>query len=303
MDELFRKLGVDVNVSFYLIFFSLIWVRVLAMATVLPFLFGKPVPRYVLVGATMALTFFVFPHIKPETPPPLTENLMLLVVLYMKEAFYGLAIGFMVGIMFYAFSSVGQMIDNQRGMSIARSILPQLGEQASVSGIFLFQLGIVLYLSIGGHIYFLDSFFQSFRELPVLEFPVTGPGMFPLADLFMQVTGQVIFIAMQMAMPVIIGILLADLILGIANRVAPQINVWMLGFTVKGYLGILMVFISITVICDQLEYYSLKSTGYVDQTIELLQGKVPQGAPELPAPEEGLPKPEEGVPKVKTINQ
>ncbi len=301
MEEIFRKLGVDINVAFYLIFFSLIWVRVLAMAAILPFLFGKPVPRYVLIGATMALAFFVFPHIKPETPPPLTENLMMLVILYIKEAFYGLAIGFMVGIMFYAFTAVGQMIDNQRGMSIARAILPQLGQQASVSGIFLFQLGIVIYLSVGGHTYFLNSFFESFRGLPVLEFPVTGPGMFPLADLFMQVTGQVIFIGMQLAMPVIIGILLADLILGIANRVAPQINVWMLGFTVKGYLGILMLFISITVLCDQLQYYSLKSTSYVDQTIELLKGKVPPGAPKLPPPEEGLPKPEEGVPEVKTV--
>jgi len=33
-------------------------------------------------------------------------------------------------------------------------------------------LGIVIYLVIGGHLYFFNSFFMSFRELPVLQFPV-----------------------------------------------------------------------------------------------------------------------------------
>lgn len=299
MEELYRRLGVDINVAFYLIFFSLIWVRVLAMATVIPFLFGKPVPRYVAVGISMALAVFVFPNLVPATPPPISEDKMLLVVLYLKEAFYGFTIGFTVGIVFYAFSSVGQMIDNQRGMSIARAILPQLGEQASISGLFIFQLGIVLYLTIGGHTHFLNSFFMGFETLPVLEFPVVGPGMFPLMDLFMRLTGQVIFIALQVATPVIIAILLADLILGIANRVAPQINVWMLGFTIKGYLGILMLFLSLTVVCDQLQYYGLRSTGYVEDTIDYLHGKVPPGAPTLEPLEEGLP--EEGVPRVKTV--
>jgi type III secretory pathway component EscT len=301
MDELYRRLGVDINVAFYLIFFSLIWVRVLAMASVLPFLFGKPVPRYVTVGASMALAVFVFTQIVPKTPPPITEDKLLLIVLYMKEAFYGFCMGFMVGIVFYAFSSVGQMIDNQRGMSIARSILPQLGTQASITSIFIFQLGVVLYLAIGGHTYFLDAFFMSFKTLPVLEFPVVGPGMFPLMDLFMRMTGQVIFIALQVATPVIIGILLADLILGLANRVAPQINVLILGFTSKGYLGMLMLFLSLTVVCDQLQYYSLRSTGYVEESVKLLKGQVPPDAPTLKPPEEGIQKPEEGVPKVKTV--
>jgi type III secretion protein T len=301
MDELYQRLGVNIDVTFYFVFFSLVWVRVLSMASVLPFLFGKPVPKYVMIGASMVLALFVVPHILPKTPPPLTEDTLLLVVLYLKEAFYGFCIGFMVSIVFYAFSSIGQMVDNQRGTSIARAIIPQLGEQSSVIGIFLFQLGIVLYLTIGGHDSFLNAFFMSFKTLPVLEFPAVGPGMFPLMELVMKVTGEVIYIAVQVSMPVIIGILLADLILGIANRVAPQINVWMLGFTIKGYLGILMLFVSLTVVCDQLEYYSLRSTGYVQETVNLLHGQVPSEVPQLKGPEEGMPKLEDGVPRVRTV--
>ncbi|MFH0800466.1 MAG: flagellar biosynthetic protein FliR [Pseudomonadota bacterium] len=301
MQDFLGKIGVNINVTFHLIFLSLIWVRVLMMASVIPFLFGKPVPKYVVVGASIVLAIFVYPHIVPKTPPNLSQDLLALVVLYLKEIFYGLSIGMSVSFIFHAFAAVGQMIDNQRGMSIARLLIPQLGEQASMSGVFLFQLGVVLYLVLGGHLAFLDSCFGSFKTLPVLGLPIAGPGFFPLMDLFMRITGEVIYISLQMAAPVIIAIFLADIILGIANRVAPQINVWELGFHVKGYVGILLLFISLTIIGDQIHFYAVKSNRYADQVIELLQGKVPPGAPEAPMPEDGLPAPEDGAPSVQTV--
>lgn len=299
MQEFLGRIGVNINVAFSLIFLSLVWVRVLAMTSVIPFLFGKPVPRYVVVGASMVLALFVYPNIVPKTPPALPPDHLVLVVLYLKEAFYGLAIGMSAAIFFHAFESVGQMIDNQRGMSIARVLIPQLGEQGSITGVFLFQLGIVLYLAFGGHRLFLDAFFRSYEVLPILAFPTIGPGLFPMMDLFMRITGQVLYIALQMSAPVIIAIFFADIILGIANRVAPQINVWELGFHVKGYIGILLLFVALTMIGEQIHHYTDQSNQYAGQVIELLQGKIPEGLPEeAPAPEEGLPKPEAGPPPV-----
>ncbi|MBN1282669.1 MAG: flagellar biosynthetic protein FliR [Proteobacteria bacterium] len=300
MEDLFKRLGVNIDVSFHLIYYSLIWVRIIAMGSVVPFIFGKPVPRYVLMAGSVVLALFAYRATVPAEPPPLSEDRMLLVVLYLKEAFYGAAIGFSAAVIFHAMSSVGQMIDNQRGVSIARSILPQLGEQVSITGIFLFQLGLVLFLAIGGHLMFFDTFFMSFRALPVLEFPAAGPGMFPLMDMFMKLTGQVLLIAMKLSMPVIIAIFMADLILGIANRIAPQINVWMLGFTLKGSLGVLILFLSLTMVTDQMQRYGLAADRHVAEAIDLLQGKVPEGAPQPPAPEEGL-APESEIPDVKTI--
>lgn len=301
MQDFLDKIGVNINVTFSLIFLSLIWVRVLAMVSIVPFLFGKPVPKYVLTGASMVLALFVYPAIVPKTPPVLEQDIIALAVLYFKEAFYGVSIGMAVTVVFYSFESVGQMIDNQRGVSIARILIPQLGEQGSISGNFLFQLGLVIYLAMGGHLFFLNSFFSSFNVLPVLGFPVTGPGLFPMMDLFMRITGEVLYIALQMAAPVIIAIFFSDIILSIANRVAPQINVWELGFQVKGYIGILLMFVALTMMAQQMDTYTVKSGRYAEQVIELLQGKIPTDLPEAPAPEEGLPKPEEGAPPVKHV--
>ncbi len=295
MQEILSRIGVNIDVAFSLIFLSLIWVRVLGMASVIPFLTGKPVPRYVVVGFSMVLAIFVYPNIAPAQHVPLTDDFLQLFMLYIKEVFFGIAIGFAVAILFYGLESAGQMIDNQRGMSIARVLIPQLGEQGSLTGTYLFQLAIVLYLAMGGHRLFLSSFFQSFATLPVLEFPRAGPGLFPMMDLFIKISGEVLLIALQLAAPIIISIFVADIILGVANRVAPQINVWELGFNVKGYVGILMLFVSITLIADQIKYYSMKSNQYADRVIGHLQGKTEVEEEEVvKPPEEGLQKPEKG---------
>ena len=203
--------------------------------------------------------------------------------------------GSAVSVVFYAFESVGQLIDSQRGLSIARVLIPQLGEQGSISGLFLFQFGVVIYLCLGGHLVFLENFFRSFVSLPVLEFPKVGLGFYPLIDLFMKITGEVIYIALQMSMPVIIAIFFADLILGIMNRVAPQINVWELGFNIKGYLGVLLMFVSMTMIGEQMQSYETIANNFAADTVKMLQGQPPQGAPISPYPEnEGLPVPEAG---------
>ena len=298
LQDILARVGVTIDVAFNLIFLTLIWVRVLAMATVIPFLTGKPVPRYVVVGTAMVLALFVYPNIVPAHPPPLTDDFFKLFMLYIKEVFYGLTMGFGVALLFYALESVGQMIDNQRGMSIARLLIPQLGEQGSMSGSFLFQFGLVIYLTMGGHRIFLQSFFNSFVALPILEFPKAGPGLFPLMDLFIRISSEVFLIAIQLSAPVIIAIFVADIILGVANRVAPQINVWELGFNVKGYIGILLLFVSMTLICDQIQYLSKKSNMNANRVIQYLQGEAEVPGEEAPPPEKGLIKPEAGPPPV-----
>jgi len=240
----------------------------------------------VVVGASMVLALFVFPNIVPSPAPPLPESFLTIFMLYIKEMFYGLFIGFGVAILFYGLEAAGAMIDNQRGVSIARVLIPQLAEQSSISGMFLFQLAIVLYVTMGGHRLFFNSFFMGFATLPVLGFPSSGPGLLPMMDLFIKITGEVLLISIQLAAPIIIAIFVADIILGIANRVAPQINVWELGFNVKGYIGVLLLFFAITLIGDQIVHYSLKSGKYADKVIGHLEGKAVVEEPALPSNED-----------------
>lgn len=298
MQDLLARIGVNINVAFHLIFLGLIWMRCLAMAAVAPFLFGRPVPRYVMVGASMVLALFVYPALVPLHPPELSDNLFNLFMLFLKEAFYGIALGMSVAVIFYGFEAAGAMIDGQRGLSMARILIPQLGEQGSITGSFLYQLAIVIYLAIGGHRAFFTAFFESYRALPLLAFPHVGPGVLPLMNLFVDLTGTVLLMSLQLAAPIIIAIFIADVILGIANRIAPQINVWELGFNVKGYVGILLLFVSLSLIVTGMEHYTIRANQATVQAAELLKGQAPSSLPPEPPEEQGLQHPEAGPPPV-----
>lgn len=284
MDDILTKLGIPLDFEFLLIFASLLWVRILAVVAVVPFLFGKPVPAKMRVGAAMVIMFFLFPLLKPATPPEIANSQIVLFALYMKEAFIGLAIGLAASMIFYGFDAAGRMIDNQRGASLARVLIPQLGEQGSISGQLLFQMAIVLYLVFGGHILFFRALFESYQTIPVFEFPNVAPGLYPMMDFFIVISGQVLVLSVQISAPVIIAILMADIILGLTNRLAPQINVWELGFNIRGFIGILALYFSLTLIAREIYFYVRQSADDAGTVIELMQGSIPEKLKDVETP-------------------
>ena len=78
-----------------------------------------------------------------------------------------------------------------------------------------------------------------------------GDGSF--LDLFIRLSADVLVLAARLSAPVIIAILLADVVLGIANKVAPSINVFELGFSIKGVTGVLVVYIAIMILYDEFQ--------------------------------------------------
>ncbi|MBI5300306.1 MAG: type III secretion system export apparatus subunit SctT [Deltaproteobacteria bacterium] len=297
METYLKTLGLNINFPFALIMAGLIWARVLSAVMTIPFLFGKPVPRNVRVGASVMLAVFLYPLLVTKEIAPTDIQDLKLFSLFLKEILFGLSIGFAASIVFYGFEGAGQMIDNQRGVSLARILIPELGEQSSITGAFLFQLTIVTFLVLGGHRLFFRAFAESYQVLPLLQFPESVEGLLPLLDLFMKMTGKIFFIAIQISAPVIIAILITDIILGVANRFAPQINVWELGFNIRGYVGILLLFLSLAFIARQIENYVAESNRDVKAVIMDLRGKIltPSKPAEKP-PEEELQKPHPVVP-------
>jgi len=296
MEYYIQKLGLNINFPFVLIVAALIWTRILSVIVVIPFLFGRPVPRTARLGSSIVITIFLYPILVTGTSLPPDIDFMRLFALFLKEVLFGLSLGFSASLMFYGFQAAGQMIDNQRGVSLARILIPALGEQASITASFLFQFSVVVFLVIGGHRIFLHGLVQSYQVLPILEFPETVIGLLPIMDLFMVMTGKVLYISMQIAAPVIIAILMTDIILGVANRFAPQINVWELGFNIRGYVGILMLFLSITFIARQIEHYTAETNRNNLMIMEMLKRKPPPGSEPIEAPEVPLEIPHPIVP-------
>src|SRR5262249_8290695 len=156
---------------------------------------------------------------------------------------FAILMGLSVAIVFYGVQSAGNMIDNQRQLANARIFNPALGSQASLFGVFYYQLALVIFLETGGHRIFIQAVVKSFETVPILSFPNIQPGIDPVLLWISRLTADTLIICLQLSAPVLIAIFIADVILGLTNRVAPMINVFEMGFNIKGYLGAALVYL------------------------------------------------------------
>lgn len=271
MSAFAEKLGI--NIDFYATFlvWGLIFVRIFVMLMLVPFLGTQAVPGRVRTATAIAISIFIYPLIVDPYHVALPENKGLLLALYLKETFFAFTVGFVTIMVFYALEAAGRMVDSQRGGANAQVFVPQLG-QVSIFGLFNFWLAIAFFLSVGGHRLFLKAFLTSFQTVPLLALPTLAPGFSPFLEFVVRLSGDVLIIAIQLASPVLIAIFLVDLVLGIANKMAPQINVFELGFAIKGYIAPAMIYISLLILVSQMDGILKQMVDSVSRLAQLFAG-------------------------------
>lgn len=270
MNDALKVLGINVDWSLMFNVGTLILIRFAMITSVIPFLVGKPVPGMIRLGFSLVMTIFLYPYLVPSDPSVVPQAPMLLFLLYFKEAFYGLAIGIMAGIVFHAFEGAGGIVDNQRGAAQARLLIPQLGEQSSLFGNLNYQLGIVIFLTLQGHLYFFKALIESYEVLPLFALPQHKIDMLALANEFIVNTGGVLVTALQLTAPILISIFVTDVVLGIMTKTAPAINVYELGFAIRGVLGVFIYFLGLGLMATQMGKISLSMIGQVQRIINFL---------------------------------
>ncbi len=247
-----KLLGITTDLHFVFICWGLIFTRITVMLLLTPFLGSQAVPSRGRIAVAMALSIFMYPLIVPPLQGTLPDDNGILLALFFKEAFFGLAISLVTVMVFYALEAAGRVVDHQKGGGAGELFVPQLG-QVSETGLFNFWLAMAFFISIGGHRLFLKAFLESFQTVPLLQLPHLDSGLSPFLKLFIGLSGNVLVTAVQIAAPVVIAAFLVDVVLGIANKMAPQINVFELGFAIRGYVAPLILYIALLTIVNQMD--------------------------------------------------
>ncbi len=207
-----------------------------------PFLGGRLVPGPVKIGLAMVFAWFTTPWLSQQLAVPLTLTAIGWWVAAFHELWVGLLIGFASSLIFFAANMSGQFLDNARGTTMANILVPQLQIQTSLLGDFYFQLFVVLYLLAGGHLWFLTAVIDSYHL-----FPPTG--LFPQAavvnEAFIRMAVGMFGIMIKIVAPAILVLIFLDIVLGIANRMAPQMDVFFIGMALKPAVGLLIVALSL----------------------------------------------------------
>jgi flagellar biosynthetic protein FliR len=163
-----------------------------------------------------------------------------LVLLSMREVFVGLILGGVAALIFYGVEYAGELAGMQMGFAIAGILDPQTGHQVSIVSKFQGALAILLFLAVNGHYFVLKALLDSLAVLPVGSMAVNlGASMS-----FVTLAGKVFVIALQIAAPATILLLLVNVGLGVIARMVPQMNVFIVGFPLMITVGVFMFYVS-----------------------------------------------------------
>jgi type III secretion protein SpaR/YscT/HrcT len=225
-----------------LTFFFLTLMRIGPIVALAPFL-GSKLPGGVKMGLALSLTAVMLPYVMTTSAKAPASFDILFLGHAVKEMFIGFILAFLVNVPFYIAQAAGVLVDFQRGSSSLQVFDPLMQTQVSPLGQLYNYTFIVLFYQIGGIFTFLQSLMTSYSILPPSEwmpsffFHVSNGFWKFIIVLLTKFTA----ISMQLAAPSLVAILMTDMFLGIANRLAQQVQIAFLGMSLKSLVGLALL--------------------------------------------------------------
>ncbi|MCA9244732.1 MAG: flagellar biosynthetic protein FliR [Phycisphaerales bacterium] len=219
--------------------FALIVCRLGGVVMFLPMIGGLAVPFRIRALLVMGLSAMVAPFVNPPTQPPDIAGVALAMS---GEVLIGVLIGLTLRGVFMAVQMGGQIIAQEAGVAYGQAVDPTFGEDQSVFATFYLQLGGIVFLAVGGHRALLAACLDSFETIPLLgDTGVFDAGVTLLTDALTVGAG----IAFRVAAPTLITLFLLNIALGFLAKTIPQMNVTILGFSLKSLVGLLLIAVSL----------------------------------------------------------
>ena len=260
----FVALFQELNIGTHLLALLLGLPRILMIAQIAPFMGGAVVTGQLRITIAIACYMPLHPALMETMPTWGGDQLVNFAhcsLLILKEALLGFFIGWLASILFWSIQSAGFFIDNQRGSSMAEGADPLTGEQSSPIGNFLFQATIYLFYSSGAFLSFFTAVYTSYEVWqPASLIPFEAFNSLKLMLFFAEEGQSVVTSMLLLAGPIITACLLTDISLGLVNRFASQLNVYVLAMPIKsGIAALLLIF-----------YFGLLMVGMKNQFPEML---------------------------------
>lgn len=225
---------------------ALLWplLRISGLVLVAPIFGANVVPARAKVVLSLSLAVLV----APLAPAPAGLNpLSAAGVLAMAvQLAIGIAIGFAVQLAFDALVMAGQTIAMTMGLGFATLVDPGRGASTPVLSQFFLILGLLLFVSVDGHVALIEVLVESFRWAPAGAAGLHNDGLWEL----LLWAGEIFRSGLVIALPAVVALLGMNLGMGIVSRAAPQLNLFAVGFPVAMLFGFVVMLLSLPVLKD-----------------------------------------------------
>ena len=211
------------EILFALPVFALVLFRLAGLMLTAPILGSSVLPRRVRVAFAVAFAFVIFPLVRGQAPAELTLTMAL--VGGVQELMIGVTIGLGLSLLFCGVEVGGLMVGQQAGIALGRVFNPAQNEQTTITGQLYSIVLMLVFLLVGGHRAMVAALLDTFRVIPVLsqEFDES------VVVLLTEMLASSFILAIRLAAPVLIALLMTTMALGFLSRTMPQLNILSIG--------------------------------------------------------------------------
>lgn len=219
---------------------SFIWpfVRISAMLLVAP-VFGA---RNVNVRARLALGFLLALVVAPQLTETASIDPLSLggLVVAIHQVVIGIAMGFVMQMVFSALTQAGESIALSMGLGFASAMDPVGGVQVPMVSQYYMILATLIFLALDGHLILIELLLRSFETLPIAAEGLTTDLLWAIVGF-----GSTMFAAaVLIALPAVASLLLVNLSMGVITRAAPQLNIFAVGFPLTLLAGFIIILLT-----------------------------------------------------------
>jgi len=245
--------------------FFLILVRITGFIYTAPFFSLRNVPQRVKIGLSVfmaAIVFYTITYNGPEYNGVMGYALVVII-----EALAGVIMGFFTNIAFYILAFSGQLIDMEVGFSMVNELDPTTNIQTTITANLYGYLVTIIMIITNLHHYFIRAIIDSFQIIHVGDIKL-NPNMYKLMIQFMT---DYFIIGFRIVLPVFAAILVVNTILAILAKIAPQMNMFVVGMQLKIFVGLLVLALIMDLVPAVADFIFNKMVEMLKASIELMQ--------------------------------
>lgn len=220
----------------YLDYALLVLVRISAIVFIAPFFSQSNVPVRVKAFISFFLSLIVMNLV--DYTAVSYDGMLGYSVLVVKEAITGLLIGMGSGLCLYILSFAGNMLDMEIGFAMAMEMDPATQVQTTISSTLFTAVFMLMFIASDMHYFVIDALFDSYDLIPI-----GGANFQPsLYQIFVKYITDYFVIGFRIILPIFSCILVVNVVLGIMAKIAPQMNMFVIGMQIKVFAGLALLF-------------------------------------------------------------
>lgn len=212
--------------------FVLVSARVAGLAVTAPLWSVRAVPRSVKGAFAVTVTLVLLP-IAPRFGGAV--ELLAMPGVIAVELLIGVTIGLAAGLFLYSVQVAAEVVSTQMGLSLAGTLAPTLSGTTPGMGELKSMMALAMYVTLGGHLVLMRGLGESLHAIP----PGTPVAWTSGTGALLGFAGQLFALAVRVAAPVMVALLLTNIALAVLGKAVPQLNVLMLAFPITIGVGLI----------------------------------------------------------------